>query len=622
MKTFKNCGLALAIAAALTMTTGLTACSSENDLVETPNVEQPTQPTTDGVKITVSAGIADDATTRSEVATEDGKRVLKFTTGDRLYVYGEIDASTSVAGLLTMDGAPTNSNKSATFTGTIKAYDNSGAEISYDFGSNDPLALCTRKTAKATLVHEALNTNAISITLGKDAELYTDYMYAANVETLMTTSLPVQGDYNGTGFTLSSECPIINCTLTGLTAGTSYEVGFYYEGPSVWIQSFRNSFTADANGTISVAFASYYSGNKHWKINVLHKWSVSDPLDFDKDIDLDTRELTAKIYNVRRNYGRAAFGKFVDISTLSVDFEAQDGDVLSGTLANNVKISIAAGAMVTLSGATIPGRNATDDNTQWAGITCLGDATIVLSDGSVNSVKGYHAYYPGIQAGPAGTTLTIRGGTQGNGTLTATTGMSFIVDQNIGGAAGIGGGFNMTVGNIRIEGGNITANGDTGAGIGCGQASEGDAACGDITITGGTINATGGISGLGGGAGIGSGSGVALDGYATCGKITITGGTITAKGMLLGAGIGSGDNYSKCGGITITGGTGKASSIGAGSQGTCGTINVAENTISGPIYENGEDFLSDDPGTDPNDPGNPGTDEPSNPGTGTDQPKP
>ena len=83
----------LAIAAGLVMTTA--SCSSENDLVETPNVEQP-QVTTNGVQITVGAGF-DDASTRSAVVIDGTKRVLTFTDDDKLYVYGDIDENKVIA---------------------------------------------------------------------------------------------------------------------------------------------------------------------------------------------------------------------------------------------------------------------------------------------------------------------------------------------------------------------------------------------------------------------------------------------------------------------------------------------------------------------------------------------
>ena len=151
----------------------------------------------------------------------------------------------------------------------------------------------------------------------------------------------------------------------------------------------------------------------------------------------------------------------------------QDGYVLTGTGGANTHVTIAAGATVTFSGVNITSI-AYDGNHQWAGITCLGYAAIILADGTTNIVNSGYSYYPGIQAGPSGTTLTIRG----SGTLTATGLLS---------AAGIGGGFQINCGDIVIDGGNVTAIGDHNAtGIGSGFS----ASCGNITITANVTSVT------------------------------------------------------------------------------------------------------------------------------------
>ena len=208
------------------------------------------------------------------------------------------------------------------------------------------------------------------------------------------------------------------------------------------------------------------------------------------------------------------------LSTLSSDYTAADGETLYGTLAGNYKISIAAGATVTLKDVTIDGSG------KYAGINCMGDATIIL-DGT-NNVKGYSSDYPGIYV-PRYKTLTILG----TGSLTA-------------------------IGN------------DSGAGIG----GSSDADCGNIVIEGGTIAATGGKYA----AGIGSG------GYGSCGSITISGGTVTATGGDEAAGIGS--SWGSCGNITITDGVTSVTatkgfdaynSIGAGYHGSCGTVTIGGN---------------------------------------------
>ncbi len=244
----------------------------------------------------------------------------------------------------------------------------------------------------------------------------------------------------------------------------------------------------------------------------------------------------------------------VDLSTVTEDTVVENGYTITGTLKGDYKISIADGATVTLRNVDITCLT-NDNNVPFAGITPLGDATIMLE--GANTVKGGYENYPGVFV-PVGKTLTI----DGTGSLTA---------SSNGYGCGIGGGYQIASGNIEIKGGNITATGgQNAAGIGSG----GNASCGDITINGGTVTANGGVHG----AGIGGGGW-----SASCGTITITGGTVEATGGALGAGIGNG-RFSRCGDITIaatvtsvtaTKGSNAPNSIGAGLYGTCGTITIA-----------------------------------------------
>jgi hypothetical protein len=188
----------------------------------------------------------------------------------------------------------------------------------------------------------------------------------------------------------------------------------------------------------------------------------------------------------------ALWGKSLKLMSETGYIKLTDGQTLTGTGGCDTHVVIADGATVTLHDVDITAI-ANDVSHQWAGISCEGDATIVLE--GVNNVRGGHSYYPGIYV-PVGKTLTIRG----DGTL------------------------------------NASSNGQS-AGIGAGQ----DIKCGNIVIEGGVINAVA----AGNGAGIGGATG------STCGDITITGGTVTATGILYGAGIGG---VSSCGDITITDG--------------------------------------------------------------------
>ena len=173
----------------------------------------------------------------------------------------------------------------------------------------------------------------------------------------------------------------------------------------------------------------------------------------------------------------------VNLANITAAYTAQTYDCLYGTLGSNVQISIANNATIWLGGVSI---NADGKMTgEYAGITCLGNATINLADGTTNTVRGMADYYSGIfvphnDPGEGDEyTLTIRG----TGTLNAFGG------QN---AAGIGANSRYDSGNIVIAGGTINATGgESAAGIGTGEHST----CGDITITSGvtSVEATMGI---------------------------------------------------------------------------------------------------------------------------------
>jgi hypothetical protein len=229
----------------------------------------------------------------------------------------------------------------------------------------------------------------------------------------------------------------------------------------------------------------------------------------------------------------------VDLSTKTTGYITQnDGDVLTGTM-TDYGVYISNGHTVTFSNVVI--------SCDSYCVQCGGSATIILADGTENTLTVTGDKYSAICIGGGGTTLTIKGEAAGTGVLNAT---------GTEGCAAIGGGFRAPDGgNIVIEGGVITAQGgERGAGIGGGR----DSICGDITILGGTVTATGGAYG----AGIGSGGkGNGNNTPSGCGDIIISGGTVTATGGKGAAGIGSGGkNWQNgtmtravyCGDITIS----------------------------------------------------------------------
>ena len=489
----------LVMAAALSFT----ACSSEDNLTQELTTQQPTETATN-IHVSVGAGI-DNAATRSTVDYNSSTktRTLKFTVGDKLYIYREIlgDGTLRLAGELTMkDGTLANDGLSATFEGDLRICDQFGQEATYDFGNGDPLTGST-----AYLLHKDLAAGLYTILSNGSVMLNMGGMAADDVVTLMTTALVVTGQYNGSAYQLSTTdtpAPILNCTIAGLTASQTYGFKLCKDGKNAaYVEH-----DTDASGTATFAFASLVSGTGHWTLEVKQSGAVVS------SIDLGNRELTSKVYNISRYWYGGAMHRLVDLGNVNTSthpdgLTLQNGDAVTGLLdgksksSQRLRISIADGASVILKGVDIQGYN--DNSFEWAGLTCAGDATIILADGSENTVKGFYQDYPGIFIAE-GKTLTI----QGSGSLTAAGGGGKTGSYG----AGIGGASYSNCGNIVIEGGTVTATGggDTGHGAGIGSGYQGK--CNAINIGSGITQVVATKRGsnsahIGSGAGIGGSSG-------------------------------------------------------------------------------------------------------------------
>ncbi len=313
---------------------------------------------------------------------------------------------------------------------------------------------------------------------------------------------------------------------------------------------------------------------------------------YGKDAGLHASAASDGIFVSDYNSGMKSYTMLshVNLANVTTAYTAQTYDCLYGTLGSEAQISIADNAVVWLGGVSINADGAMTG--EYAGITCLGNATINLADGTTNTVRGMRGLfyeYSGIFVphndtgeGDDEYTLTIRG----TGTLNAFGG------QN---SAGIGANSRYDSGNIVIAGGIINATGGgNAAGIGSSYVSTSDRkyTCGNITISGGTVEATGGVNA----AGIGSGN------HGNCGDITINGGTVTATGGSKAAGIGSGEGGS-CGNITIENtvtsvtaikGENANESIGRGSDGSCGMVKFGTvtmyNRLKWDTLTNGENY--------------------------------
>jgi len=514
--------LALAVTASAIML--FSSCGTDDDIIENAPQTTPAAETVSqkgyALPVTVNVTRQDGGT---KATYNESTKKLEFSAGDKLFVIGSATAAGQFAGTLDYD------TEKGNFSGTI---------YTLKKWTGTPDALFTAASAEENLTATLLpnnyeSTGFLSINNNNTTDKAYDDRLTVSAskafvasETAKATGveqLSFEQTYTySSGFTLSPENAILNFTITGLETGAkdvSLQIrsGFGY--------TISGSVTPNASGVATFAIGVPVGANIKEGSNNLtvgsHNFTLPSTTTF----------AAGKIYNITRAAMPA--GNVVDLSNLSGDYVAQNGDVLTGTLADNYSIDIANDATVTLYYANINGDGTLSGN--YPGIDCLGNATIILK--GTNVVKGLGADYPGIFNGNATTTLTI----QGDGSLTA------------------------------------TGNGE-GAGIGGSKLAD----CGYIVINSGTITANGGPNG---GAGIGAGTSASVKG-----TITINGGTITATGSYGAAGIGSaytptGDETpSACGNITIantvtrvtaTKGTNAAHSVGIGYNGsTCGTVTI------------------------------------------------
>ena len=528
----------LAMAAALTL--GTAACSSDDDVI-TEQPVNPTEPKTYTLTIQASKGEnkgGDAASTRA-LSYSGNALIATWKTGETVKVYKVTqsngnDVYTSI-GTLTAQGNGATATLSGSLTGDIALNDHLalffiGGVLDYrdQTGTLDNISSKYDYATAYTEVSKVDGSNITVVDAGtKDETIPFDNQQAIVKFTLKdNTGNPISmkslrlHDANDHIIDISdflNETDHMgDITVTRSTAGSEFYVAIKTEEDYVEPNLVPSSLNLTLTATDDTDIYTYTKSGVQFECGKYYEITVKMTKQAENVVSLTW--IGSHSYNYSHSY------------------TAQTGDVLTGVAtdyddpyddtkdtSDDIEIRIADGAIVTLRDMTLDG--SLNPSSQRAGITCEGDATIILE--GTNSVTGFHSGYPGISV-PAGKTLTI----QGDGSLTV---------RSRGAAAGIGasGG---ACGNIVINSGTVTAYAYTnyegsnwGAGIGGCQAD-----CGDITINGGTVTAYGGW----GGAGIGSGYGGA------CGNITINRGTVMATGGENAAGIGGG-LWGSCGNITI-----------------------------------------------------------------------
>ena len=311
----------LVVAAALTI--GLSACTSD----ELVTGEQQLASGAKGLTVTVGAGFADDASTRSAVVYDNTEktRKLTFTSGDRLYVLGNIDETEDEEGLLyykykfsgmlsVVEGSISQDGKSAYFNGDLTLKTPVPAEYGYNYETN------------ANAIKDFDGKNPITMSTGAQAYLVPqdaledkDYYYipdvgvfaktdlAADVNTLMTKKMSVNtlgGEYDTQSKKFILEAngdPILNCVISGLEPNTSYNL-YYVSNPESLGMPFTTPLKADASGKATFAFFGDCYRTAH--LLVFEPLTATGDVDTESDkqvVDLGSKNLKSKkVYNISK----------------------------------------------------------------------------------------------------------------------------------------------------------------------------------------------------------------------------------------------------------------------------------------------------------------------------------
>ncbi len=370
---FKTLAMAMMMPAMLLTT----ACSSEDDAI----VNNPENNNQKGYAIPVTVNVTreGDATTRATY--NESEKELEFSSGDQLFVKGTDDTAGTFAGTLTWVSDDT-------FSGTIYTQN--------EFSGTADALLGSATTATATLLPAGYgsigylsvsNSGAYNATLATNASNAFATSKAAGVAQLSIEQAFTYDD----GFALAPQNAILNFTaVTG-------EGGSAPASSSVSLQVGETTIS----GSVAPVEGDYSRALANFAIAVADSETPSSltlPVD-GTSVSLGTHALTAgKIYNQ----------KCANINAISPLIQENEKWLVYGTGASSGwQLRIAEGATVTLSNV----------NLSDASIVYMGNNTIILADGTTNTVTGLGE--PAINGMMAGDkTLTIKG----TGTLIATGG--------------------------------------------------------------------------------------------------------------------------------------------------------------------------------------------------------
>ena len=353
----KNIFKTLALAMLMPAMMLTTSCSSDDFASDDKTATTETVATNQGYALPVTVNVTrqgDEGTTRATY--NESTKKLSFSTGDKLFVEGTEASAGKFAGTLTWQSG-------GTFRGTIYT------ENAYT-GTANALLTSAGSGAGATLLPNGYESvGFLYIATNGTEDKYDDRAFcnydqafaltkAAGVEQL---SYEHAGYYDN-GFTLSPSNPILNFTITGLSANTEVAIVFSYNPFEV-----NKSVTTNSLGTATFAIGVAYSELNNCSLTV-----------GGNVITLPTKDAeVGKIYNITRNaIPGALIGQFSVSDTKKVYFskgnlQATYNTSWSWAFATNQwdYIGNAAGNTSINGGGTISGTG-TVDLFGWVGAAC------------------------------------------------------------------------------------------------------------------------------------------------------------------------------------------------------------------------------------------------------------
>lgn len=267
--------------AALSMTAALvmTACSSDNDIVETPAAPQAKK------TIPYTVTVSDDAATRATVSDDPTNRQLYFASGDQLYITG-----TDIQGVLDLQAGDEGKATGATFSGEL-TYSGSGSPA-------DDLSL----TATLVSAQQTVGTQVSVDAAGAVTVNYPTAAYCATISDAVQqySNLTGTSTYGARAFTLTQQTAFLNFVITfedGTATGETFSAVVSNGGAAVCTANVNT--TTESEKVVAKFVLPVAAGTTLSSATV--QMGGKEAISFGA-----SQELAGKVYNVKKTQAAAA----------------------------------------------------------------------------------------------------------------------------------------------------------------------------------------------------------------------------------------------------------------------------------------------------------------------------